>query len=248
MSTQGTPSDQHSSAASATVSGDQRSWPGSVSIGFRTPRPSSTKKGWTRCRGSTSVSRTMRRSASVRRSLLGRSVGKLMTTALYGLRSRDGTDPPAGIPFPTEVSDMRHTTGAGRLWLAAAALALGAAWASAEDEGQKEIADDARKYLVESRTERLLGDEPHREVRLDPATQQRDLRKDLIETPTELLVGPAAPEAARSADPAVPANPKVAPGLVRWHADLAAAQAASRVSGKPVLLFQMLGNLDDEFC
>ena len=43
-------------------------------------------------------------------------------------------------------------------------------------------------------------------------------------------------------------NPKVAPGRVAWHPTFAAACAASRVSGKPVLLFQMMGNLDEQFC
>src|SRR4051812_17527633 len=33
-------------------------------------------------------------------------------------------------------------------------------------------------------------------------------------------------------------NPRVEPGLVRWHAAFADAQAAARKSGKPVLLFQ----------
>ena len=44
------------------------------------------------------------------------------------------------------------------------------------------------------------------------------------------------------------ANPKVAPGKVVWHESFEAACAASRKSGKPVLLFQMMGNLDDQFC
>lgn len=143
---------------------------------------------------------------------------------------------------------MRHKAGPRRLWVTAAALALGATWASAQDEGRTKVPIDARKTLVESRTERVLVDDRSQEVRLDVPAEQRDVRKDFIETPTERLVGPAAPDDARAADPAAPANPKVAPGLVRWHPDLAAAQAASRVSGKPVLLFQMLGNLDDEFC
>jgi hypothetical protein len=43
-------------------------------------------------------------------------------------------------------------------------------------------------------------------------------------------------------------NPKVQPGLVRWHADYAAACAAGKESGKPVLLFQMMGRLDQQFC
>jgi hypothetical protein len=44
------------------------------------------------------------------------------------------------------------------------------------------------------------------------------------------------------------ANPKVEPGKVKWHADFAAACEAARKSGKPVLLFQMMGRLDQQFC
>ncbi len=43
-------------------------------------------------------------------------------------------------------------------------------------------------------------------------------------------------------------NPKVQPGGVRWHLSLADACAAAKKSGKPVLLFQMMGNLDEQFC
>jgi hypothetical protein len=43
-------------------------------------------------------------------------------------------------------------------------------------------------------------------------------------------------------------NPKVEPGLVRWHPSFAAACAAAKKSGKPVLLFQMMGRLDEQFC
>ena len=43
-------------------------------------------------------------------------------------------------------------------------------------------------------------------------------------------------------------NPKVEPGKVRWHRDFAAACKAAEKSGKPVLLFQMMGKLDDRFC
>jgi hypothetical protein len=71
-----------------------------------------------------------------------------------------------------------------------------------------------------------------------------------------------APEAAPDADPPpvqavkveapAPAeaddNPAVEPGKVRWHASFADAQAAARRSGKPVLLFQMMGRLDRQFC
>jgi hypothetical protein len=43
------------------------------------------------------------------------------------------------------------------------------------------------------------------------------------------------------------ANPQVEPGKVIWHTDFAAACKASRHSGKPVLLFQLLGQLDQRF-
>jgi hypothetical protein len=44
------------------------------------------------------------------------------------------------------------------------------------------------------------------------------------------------------------ANPKVQPGVVNWHTSFAEALTAARKSGKPVLLFQMMGKLDDQFC
>jgi hypothetical protein len=43
-------------------------------------------------------------------------------------------------------------------------------------------------------------------------------------------------------------NPKVQPGLVSWHPTMAEACAASRRTGKPVLLFQLMGHLDERFC
>ena len=43
-------------------------------------------------------------------------------------------------------------------------------------------------------------------------------------------------------------NPRVEPGKVRWHKDFDAAKAASKKSGNPVLLFQMIGKLDERFC
>jgi hypothetical protein len=43
-------------------------------------------------------------------------------------------------------------------------------------------------------------------------------------------------------------NPTVVPGKVAWHADFDAACLRARTSGRPVLLFQMLGRLDQQFC
>ena len=48
--------------------------------------------------------------------------------------------------------------------------------------------------------------------------------------------------------PAAESNPQARPGRVRWHGDFAAACEAGRTSGKPVLLFHMLGRLDQKFC
>ena len=43
-------------------------------------------------------------------------------------------------------------------------------------------------------------------------------------------------------------NPTVEPGKVKWHKSLADAQTASAKSGRPVLLFHMMGQLDKQFC
>ncbi|HEX6883213.1 MAG TPA: hypothetical protein VF530_07510 [Planctomycetota bacterium] len=64
------------------------------------------------------------------------------------------------------------------------------------------------------------------------------LSKREVELPVERALAPLA----------APSNRPVAPGLVTWHADLAAACAAAERSGKPVLLFQLLGRLDEELC
>ena len=43
-------------------------------------------------------------------------------------------------------------------------------------------------------------------------------------------------------------NPNVKPGLVKWHASLIDAKSAAEKSGKPVLVFHMMGQLDKQFC
>jgi hypothetical protein len=53
----------------------------------------------------------------------------------------------------------------------------------------------------------------------------------------------APPRAAAEKD-----NPRVEPGLVGWHASFADARAAAQKSGRPVLLFHMMGQLDRQFC
>jgi len=70
--------------------------------------------------------------------------------------------------------------------------------------------------------------------------------KGRIEQPTEALLAKTAPGPETS--PPGFNNPKVAPGQVRWHETFAAAKVASSKSGKPVLLFHMMGRLDQKFC
>ena len=65
----------------------------------------------------------------------------------------------------------------------------------------------------------------------------------LASAATPPAVAPATPTSAPDSD-----NPKVPPGLVRWHASAAAARVASERSGKPILVFHMMGQLDRQFC
>jgi hypothetical protein len=73
-----------------------------------------------------------------------------------------------------------------------------------------------------------------------------DRGKGGIEAPTKQLVAGRSATVPAADQPFV--NPKVQPGKVRWHADLAEACKAAGQSGKPVLLFQMMGRLDEKFC
>ncbi len=56
-------------------------------------------------------------------------------------------------------------------------------------------------------------------------------------------------DTSKGAPPAVAFNnPKVEPGKVKWHGTPEEAMRAAQTSGKPILLFQMMGRLDDRFC
>lgn len=74
---------------------------------------------------------------------------------------------------------------------------------------------------------------------------ERDVSKRAVEVPIKHgLLDSVLPPAERGAEPA----PLVQPGRVAWHRSPEAAFESARASGKPVLLFQLLGRLDDEFC
>lgn len=76
--------------------------------------------------------------------------------------------------------------------------------------------------------------------RRDPQLKIDDSSKLEIEAPTKqrLSVSKRALEES---------NPQVKPGDVHWHKDLSTACDASQQSGKPVLLFHLLGQLDQQF-
>ena len=85
------------------------------------------------------------------------------------------------------------------------------------------------------------------------APKALDYSKSLVIEPAAKTLVASASAAAPPPPPPRPGadkfvNPKVQPGKVRWHASLDDARAASARSKKPVLLFQMMGKLDDQFC
>src|SRR5215510_9872124 len=78
------------------------------------------------------------------------------------------------------------------------------------------------------------------------AADRLPVAKEAIEAPLKKVVRERSGEVPAPAGTFV--NPKVDPGLVCWHSSFAEACEASRKSRKPVLLFQMLGRLDQRFC
>jgi hypothetical protein len=101
---------------------------------------------------------------------------------------------------------------------------------------------DVSKYVVEANTKKVLASQSL----ATPATAKfADVAKGSIEANTKtVLAGQSLATPSSSGF----TNPKVAPGLVRWHGSFAAACEAARKSGKPVLLCQMMGKLDQQFC
>jgi hypothetical protein len=82
----------------------------------------------------------------------------------------------------------------------------------------------------------------------NPQPTAADRTKRKTEAPAERLVAAAAGPAAPAPAGEAPVNPPVTPGKVRWHPDFPTACRAAARSGKPVLLFQMMGRLDEKFC
>lgn len=124
---------------------------------------------------------------------------------------------------------------------------------------------DVSKMRIESPLKSLMIEKSvapiPRYVRRGPmlSVRRSDVSKATIEMPVKgLMIDVPAPlESTRPVKPSTlkeiadetSSDPnKVKPGLVTWHKDLETAKDASTKSGKPVLVFHMMGQLDDRFC
>ena len=147
-------------------------------------------------------------------------------------------------------------------------------WAQQQETGAPQVTEpeperpDISKIATEEVLEKLIEDGSHVRNQLNEGngtetpssesierlllSQPRFLSKGLIEGQLEDLVADARPPVSLPATDqnqpdAQPENPACQPGLVNWHASPESAQASSRQSGKPVMLFQLLGQLDQRF-
>lgn len=121
--------------------------------------------------------------------------------------------------------------------------------AGAQETG-KFLPGDLSKTRVEMPVKGLLNDartplagDPRLEIRhtAQSPTKAPSTRKSLIRMPVKSLGSSQKPASKQPSE-------KVEPGKIRWHKAIQTAMNASRQSGKPVLLFQMMGHLDDRFC
>ena|SRR5579885_677557 len=105
---------------------------------------------------------------------------------------------------------------------------------------------DTAKSVIELPLERVVATGGPNQAVPPNFPVRADRGKGVIELPAKKMLAAAAPAPAPKGDAFV--NPKVQPGKVKWHADFETACKAAQKSGKPVLLFQMMGKLDDQFC
>ena len=118
-------------------------------------------------------------------------------------------------------------------------------------------ADVAKGRVVERPTEELVAelsqpvDQPAEAApEAKPAVADRTKRQ-VVEPAAEAIVRDAQPSDGADAEEPTAAgaddNPRVEPGKVQWHDDINAALVAANSSGKPVLVFHLLGQLDQRF-
>jgi hypothetical protein len=108
-------------------------------------------------------------------------------------------------------------------------------------------AADPTKERIESSTKHVIAEASVTVATPSPVRPSEALlgAKGSIEGPTRHLVASQSAAASAASDFV---NPKVQPGLVHWHPSFAAACQKALHSRKPVLLFQMMGQLDEQFC
>jgi molybdopterin-guanine dinucleotide biosynthesis protein A len=90
-----------------------------------------------------------------------------------------------------------------------------------------------------------------RSRRADPTPYEKETPvKNVVLIAALAAASTLAPRLARAEEgvAVVSSEKKVQPGLVKWHRSLADAIAAAAKTKKPVLHFQLLGELDQEFC
>ena len=118
-------------------------------------------------------------------------------------------------------------------------------------EAPREV-DVTKRRVVERPTEELVAELSRRaDLAAAPAAEVRPASADrtkrvVIEPAAEAIVRRTLPADAPPDKPADD-NPRVEPGKVKWHDDVATALAAAKASGKPVLVFHLLGELDQRF-
>ncbi|MFT7620457.1 MAG: hypothetical protein ACI97A_004114 [Planctomycetota bacterium] len=117
---------------------------------------------------------------------------------------------------------------------------------------------DFGKSLIEAPLIKSISGPTNRaHIQKRHSTSVLDLSKRRIEAPVESLIKRGrktptpTPKKRRSLDKSRSSlnhdNPKVKPGLVDWHGDMKSALSASQSSGKPILIFYLLGELDREY-
>ncbi|HUE72209.1 MAG TPA: hypothetical protein VMP01_15100 [Pirellulaceae bacterium] len=141
-----------------------------------------------------------------------------------------------------------------RLWFLAALVTS----AAVAQEPAEPRADVAKGRVVERPTEILVAElsvpvdlaaETAPEAK--PAAADRTKRA-VIEPAAEAIVRGTQPPDAAAAEESTAAtvaddNPRVEPGKVQWHDGVDAAITAAKSSGKPILVFHLLGELDQRF-
>ena len=129
---------------------------------------------------------------------------------------------------------------------AVSSATLGQSFGTREGGADKTVRQfDASKRFIEAPLENLL-DQASVLVKSQPKAASLKLESK----PRQQSLDWSPPTSEAEQDPfhtsteATSANPQCQPGLVTWHNNFEAACKASQISQKPVLLFQLLGNLD----